>query len=115
MKKTITVDELIKSCDLTLVAGKNGTQNEILHGFCCDLLSEVMGSAQEKSAWITVQGHQNIIAVAHLGEFAAVIITGGHQPDEDTVKKADEENIPLLLFKGSSFELNGLLYEMGVR
>ncbi len=115
MKKNITVRELLNIPGISIVAGKDGIDTSIKSGFCCDLLSEVMGSASVNSAWITIQGHQNIIAVALLGEFATVIITGGHEPDEDTIKKADEEKIPLLLYKRSSFELSGLLYSMGVQ
>jgi hypothetical protein len=45
---------------------------------------------------------------------AAVILTGGRAPDPDTVSKADQEHIPILLWPGSAFELAGRLYTAGV-
>ena len=39
---------------------------EIACGYTCDLLSHVMGKGQADMAWITVQAHMNVIAVAAL-------------------------------------------------
>ena len=50
---------------------------EILSGYTCDLLSHVMGKGQADMAWITVQAHMNVIAVAALLDFACVIIPDG--------------------------------------
>ena len=63
---------------------------------------------------MTVQGHPNIVAVSVLREMAAVVLTGGRAPDPDTVSKADQERIPILLWPGSAFELAGRLYAAGV-
>ena len=54
-----------------------------------------MGNAPAGCAWMTVQGHQNIIAVAVLREMAAIVITGGQKPDAETIDKADQEGIPV--------------------
>ena len=43
---------------------------EIACGYTCDLLSHVMGRGQADMAWITVQAHMNVIAVAALLDFA---------------------------------------------
>ena len=47
---------------------------QIVSGYTCDLLSHVMGKGQADMAWITVQAHMNVIAVASLMDFACVII-----------------------------------------
>ncbi|MEK6581108.1 MAG: hypothetical protein AABZ25_01850 [Nitrospirota bacterium] len=36
-------------------------------------------------------------------------------PDEDTLKKASEENIPVMTSPLSAFELAGRLYTLGLR
>lgn len=108
----MTVKELIEQFGLEMAAGAEGLDREIRDGYCGDLLSDVMGKAPEGCIWLTVQGHQNIMAVALLREMAAVIIVGGHQPDEDTLEKANEEEIPLLLWPGSAFELAGRLWSV---
>ena len=63
---------------------------------------------------MTVQGHQNIVAVALLREMAAIIITGGQKPDADTLQKADQEGIPVLQCLDSSFRLAARLFSAGI-
>ncbi len=111
---TILVKDLVEKLNLQVAAGKTGLDRPVLNGYCGDLLSEIMGNAPESCVWITVQGHQNIIAVAVLREMAAIVIAGGHQPDTETIEKADKEGIPLLLWPGSSFDLAGRLNRIGV-
>lgn len=108
------VNDLSENVGLELAAGEKGLDRQVLCGYCGDLLSDVMGNAPEGCVWLTVQGHQNIVAVAVLREMAAIIITGGQIPDDVTKEKADEEGIPLLLWPGSSFDLAVKLHASGV-
>jgi predicted transcriptional regulator len=108
------IQDIVTQFGLEIAAGSQGIDREIEGGHCGDLLSEVMGNAPIGCLWLTVQGHQNIIAVAVLREMGGIIITGGNQPDEDTKEKADQEGIPLLLWHGSSYDLAGRLYTVGV-
>ncbi|MBU1172515.1 MAG: serine kinase [Proteobacteria bacterium] len=104
------VRELVEKFDLTVVAGEAGLNRDVQGGFCGDLLSEVMGNAGIGCVWMTVQAHQNIVAVAVLREMAAIIITGGATPAPETVDKADLEGIPVMIYPGTSFELSGKIY-----
>ena len=97
------VKDLVEKFKLQVAGGKKGLDREITEGYCGDLLSDVMGNAPAGCAWMTVQGHQNIIAVAVLREMAAIVITGGQKPDAETIEKADQEGIPILQYPGSSF------------
>lgn len=110
----MVVKDLVEKFELEVAGGQNGLDREVNEGYCGDLLSEVMGNAPAGSVWMTVQGHQNIVAVAVLREMAAIIVTGGHQPDAETIQKADLENIPILQWPGSSFQLAGRLFGAGV-
>jgi predicted transcriptional regulator len=104
------VRELIEKFNLTLVAGENGLNRDVNGGHCGDLLSEVMGNAGAGSVWLTVQTHQNIVAVAVLREMAAIIITGGASAASETIDKADAENIPILTSPLTSFDLAGKIF-----
>ena len=105
---------MVEKFDLTIAAGEKALDREVMDGYCGDLLSEIMGNAPAGCAWMTVQGHQNVVAVAVLREMAAIIITGGQKPDEETIAKADQESIPILLWPNSSFSLAGRIYGAGV-
>jgi predicted transcriptional regulator len=97
-----------------VAAGEKGLDREINGGYCGDLLSEIMANAPEGCVWLTIQGHQNIVAVSVLREMAAIIITGGHSPDEETLQKANQEGVPILLWPDSAYQLAGRLYSIGV-
>ena len=87
---------------------------EIVCGYTCDLLSHVMGKGQADMAWITVQAHMNVIAVASLMDFACVIIPESLPVDEAIVKKAAQEDIILLSSDKTAYELVVLLAGNGV-
>jgi predicted transcriptional regulator len=108
------VQELVELFNLKAVAGKQGLEREVKGGYCGDLLSDVMAKAPVGSIWLTVQGHLNIVAVAVLKEMAAIVITGGRAPDEETIQKADQEHLPVLQWPHSAFELAGRLFALGI-
>jgi predicted transcriptional regulator len=104
------VSELIKKYDLKLFSGNQGLENSIKGGYVSDLLSDVMGNASEGEVWITLQTHQNVMAIASLKDLAAVILVKGFEPDEDTMEHSNEEGIPVLGTDLETFEMAGKLY-----
>ena len=111
----VTVDQLIKALDMRLLTPSADTDRQVTGGGVGDLLSFVMAKGKAGMAWITVQTHLNVIAVASLNEFSCVIIAEDGDVEADTLAKAEEENIPVLSSPLSSYALAGRLYEMGVR
>ncbi|MBW1894384.1 MAG: serine kinase [Deltaproteobacteria bacterium] len=106
----MTVKDLIERFGMHLAAGRQGLDKEIKGGYCGDLLSDVMGNSPQGCVWLTIQTHQNIVTAAVIREMAAIILTGGKTPDEETLQKADEEGMPVLLWPGTSYDLAGRLY-----
>ncbi len=106
------VSELIDKLNLELISGSKGVNNEITGGYACDLLSDVMGNADEGQVWITLQTHKNVMAIASLKELAAVILVKGLEPDEDTRKQSEEEGIPILKTKEEAFETAGKVWSL---
>ncbi|NLJ43575.1 MAG: serine kinase [Bacteroidales bacterium] len=106
------IAEIVSKLDLTVISGINGLNREVTGGYVSDLLSDVIGNAKEGSIWITLQTHQNIMAVASLKELAAVIIVKGSVPESDTVRKSNEENIPILSTKADTFTITGMLFKL---
>jgi predicted transcriptional regulator len=110
----VKVSEIIDPLGLTVAAGQKALDQDIKGGYCGDLLSDVMANADKGSVWLTIQGHQNIVAVAVLRELAAVIIVNNRALDEDTKAKAEDEGIPVLQSQEKAFELAGRLAELGI-
>jgi len=111
---TMTVNDFVQRLGLSVVAGDSGLDRRVEDGYCGDLLSEIMGNAPEGCVWLTIQGHQNIVAVALLRNMAAIIVTGGQTPDDETLQKANQEGIPILLWPDSAYQLAGRLFAMGI-
>lgn len=96
----------------TPFCGEAGLDAEISGGYTSDLLSDVMGHIDEGMLWVTMQTHQNIVAVATLKDVAAVLIVNGASPDEETLEKGKEEDVPLLGTPLSAFEVTGKIYSL---
>jgi predicted transcriptional regulator len=90
-------------------------EKEVNGAYSSDLLSDVMANTGKGIIWITLQTHLNIIAVASLKELAGIIIVLNKELDDETIRKAKEENIPLLRTGKNSFTVSGILYESGLR
>ncbi len=108
----MTVKELIEKMNLTVFSGENNLDTEIKGGYVSDLLSDVMGFAQEGNVWVTLQTHKNVIAIASLKELACVVLVKGNKPDEDMLEQAKEEDIPVLGSEEQTFEVAGRIYEL---
>ena len=80
--------------------------------YVCDMLSDVMGSAKPKQAWITIMKHLNVIAVASMTGIPVIVFSKGNQPEEAVIDKATEEGIALISSPLPTFELAGKLYQM---
>jgi len=87
---------------------------EITRGYASDLLSDVLANSGEGDLWVTLQIHQNIVAVASMKDLAGIILVNGREPEEETLEKAEAENIVIMVTEMPTFELIGRLYELGI-
>lgn len=84
---------------------------EISVPFCCDLLSIAMGKMPADSAWVTVMGNINTLAVAALAEAACIILAEGSRLDEPAFEKAKEQGITVLKTQLPIFEAALAVYQ----
>ena len=110
----MTLEEIANKLNLEAVHSLSG-DIDISYGYSSDLLSDVLAKGKEKMLWVTNQKHQNIIGVAVMLNLGGIIIVGGAKPDDITIEKAKEENVPLYITDLSMFEVVGKLYEMGLK
>lgn len=108
------LSRIVESLGLQPRGDAAGADPEIARGYVSDMLSDVLANGQEQDVWITLQVHPNIVAVAAMKGVGAIVLINGREPAEETVAKAAEERIPLLVSELPAFELAGRLYAMGV-
>ena len=109
----MTVAELTKTLGLEVACEVNMEQE--IKGCCvCDLLSHVMANGVHQGAWITVQTHVNVIAVASLLELACILVPQRIEIDPLTLEKAKEEGIAILTGELTAYEMAGKMYALGI-
>ncbi len=111
----VKIQEIKDGLGLTVETASGALDREVTAAYVSDLLSDVMGNAPEKCLWITLQVHENIVAVASLKQIQAILLVNDRRPAEPTARKAEAEGIPILVSSLPAFELAGRLYEMGLR
>ncbi|MBP3415712.1 MAG: hypothetical protein J6L81_11030 [Clostridia bacterium] len=94
----MTVKELAEQLNLTELSGctEDSMYAEVEGCYIGDLLSWVMGRANEGDAWITVMGNINAVAVASLTGCACIILAEDASLDDDARSKSDSLEIPIL-------------------
>lgn len=83
-------------------------------GYTCDLLSWVMAKGKSGCAWITVQTHLNVVAVASLHDMACIICPEGIAAEDASVKKAAEEGIAVLTTSWTAYAIAGRMQQAGI-
>ncbi len=111
----MTVGKLAEELGFQVLTGKNNLDTPVENGFVGDLLSVVMGEAKEGCAWVTVQSHLNIIAVALLINAACIIVSEGSTVEPAALKKAEEEGIVVLGTPLSSYAAVAAMVGMGIK
>ncbi|MDD2521263.1 MAG: DRTGG domain-containing protein [Anaerolineaceae bacterium] len=107
---------IIENIDLILLTEERDFSCIPVHSaYMSDLLSCVMTGAKPHSVWITLIANINIVAVASLLDISAIIITEDAQPDQETIDRANMEEIVLLSTEASSYTVAGKLWEMGIK
>ena len=107
------VSELEHLCGAVCLTGEY-QDREIACGYTCDLLSHVMGRGQADMAWITVQTHMNVVAVAVLAEMACVIMPEDIDMEQASLEKAQAEGLCVLKSPLSAYAICGRMAAAGV-
>ena len=107
--------DLAVQLGLRVAAAGDHLDVEVTGGYASDLISDVLAHARPGDLWVTLQTHQNVVAAASLKELAGIALVGGREPQEDTLQKAEQEGIPIVVSRMTAFELVGRLYGLGLR
>ncbi|MEG0177236.1 hypothetical protein [Anaerorhabdus sp.] len=108
------VSELVTKTGWKNISTDESMNAEITGVYVGDLLSWVMGKGKPGEAWITVQSHINVIAVAVLIEFSCIIIGDSVVVPDDVLDKAKEENLAIITTDLSPYECARKLIEIGL-
>ena len=106
--------DVVKQLQLSVKTGADSLDKEVRRGYVSDLMSDVIANAEEGDLWVTLQIHQNIVAVAVMKSIGGIILVNGREPEEGTLRKAEAEGIPIMVSSLPAFELVGRLFGLGI-
>ncbi len=112
---TVAVEDVVRAVGGRAMGATEYAGRTVQGGYASDLLSDVMAHAEDGDVWVTLQRHVNTVAVAQLKNVPAVVIVHGRDPDADTVARAAEHGVVLIVTPLSAFEAVGRLYQLGLR
>jgi hypothetical protein len=108
----MTLRDAVENLNLSVSCGEDQLDREVTGGYSGDLLSDVIANAKAGDIWVTMQVHVNIVAVALLKDLAGILLVRGRQPADDTLRKAAEEKVVILVGNLPAYETAGSLFAM---
>ena len=107
----MNVKQLIEELNLKILI-EGDLDREVTSCYIGDLLSWVMGRAPEDSAWLTVMGNINSIAVATLADVSCIVLVESAALDEEARKKAEMHDVTILQSDENSYSLAVKIHEL---
>ncbi len=101
---------IIETLDLNVETTRGNLSREVSDVYVSDLLSDVLAHANEGNVWVTLQTHPNIVAVASMKDLSGIVLVNGRRPEDETLRKANDEEIPIMTTEMPTFSLAGKLY-----
>ncbi len=111
---SLTLRKLIRTLDFEVINEGDKMDEVVAGGYVGDLLSDVISSGKQNDIWVTIQAHENIIAVATLKDLIGIVLSKNINPLPETLEAAQSENVTLLRSPLNSFQIVAKLAEMGI-
>ncbi len=111
----MTLFEIMDILDAKCLVGRKQLNMEVETAFSADLLSDVLAFAKAGSLLLTGLTNPQIVRTASILDIAAIILVRGKIAPDETLRMADELDIPMLSTRYILFETSGRLFMHGIR
>jgi len=110
----VTLFEVMDILDANVLVGREQLNVEVKTAFSADLLSDVLAFAKAGSLLLTGLTNPQIVRTASILDIAAIILVRGKIAPDETLRLADELDIPMLSTRYILFETSGRLHAAGI-
>ncbi len=110
----MTLQDVKEILDAEVVVGHDRLHVEVTQAGCADLMSDVLVFCTSGSLLLTGLANPQVVHTANIIDIVAIVIVRGKRPPPETIKLAEELEIPLLTTKCILFESVGRLYSKGI-
>lgn len=100
----MTVEQLSRECGFKVLSLPE-PERVVSGAYMGDLLSWVMGRAQENNAWITIMSNINVAAVASLSDVSCVILSEGVNLEGDVLAVCADKGVNVLSSELDSYNI----------
>lgn len=97
-----------------VLCGDNCMDTEILMVCGSDLMSDVLAFIKADALLLTGLTNVQVVRTAEMSEVSAICFVRGKKPQDETIKLAQQNNMPLLTTEMSMFESCGRLFREGL-
>jgi predicted transcriptional regulator len=105
----MTLNDLVATTGIESLHTDFDPDTIISGGYTSDLLSDVMGNAKDGCILITIQAHNNTVAVASLTGAACILVCGGRSVPDDMIASARRERIALFRTAQDQFHASNMI------
>ncbi len=112
--KFLSIEELIKILDASVVLDRGWLKDGISCVYASDLMSDILSHSRPNSLLLTGLINSQTVRTAEMVEIVAVCFIHGKLPHAETIELAQQNELPLLTTRLSMFEACGKLYNAGI-
>ena len=77
-------------------------------------MSDVLASIQPEAVLLTGLCNPQVVRTAQMADVAAIVLVRGKHPPAETIRLANEEDVPLISTPYGMFEVCGRLHDAGL-
>ncbi len=110
----MTVADIIKLLDATVICGEEHTQREVHNACGSDMMSDVLAYVKDQSVLLTGLVNPQVVRTADMMDMVCVVFVRGKEPDASIIELANERHIVLLKTNHRMFTACGVLYAHGL-
>ncbi len=110
----MTLQEMKEILDAEVIVGYDQLGLDVKEAGCADSMADILFFGKAGMLLLTGLTNPHVINTAHTLGIAAIIMVRGKQPLPETVRLAEELQIPLMTTKYILFETVGRLYAKGL-
>lgn len=105
------INRIVELINGELLTDNKDYKKEIAGAMGADLMSDVLASILPEAVLLTGLCNPQVVRTAQIADIRAIIFVRGKYPDRETIRIANDENIPLITTTYGMFEACGILHE----
>lgn len=110
----MSVADIIKLLNATVICGEEYVQREVHNACGSDMMSDVLAYVKDQSVLLTGLVNPQVIRTADMMDMVCVVFVRGKEPDAAMIELANERHLVLLKTDCRMFSACGILYENGL-